>query len=93
MPPVYRHFRRTKQFRKSFDALEPNQQALAVAAFKKFKVNPFDPSLGTHRIHKLSARLGCTVYSVVLDGDLRSLFVVDKDVVTSIDIGTHAVYR
>jgi hypothetical protein len=35
------------------------------------KIDPFDPRLGTHKIHRLSAIAIQTVYSVVIEGNLR----------------------
>ena len=58
-----------------------------------FKSNPFDPRLRTHKIHRLSARLGRTIYSVWMEKDLRALFYLEQDTVVTIDIGSHRMYR
>ncbi len=58
-----------------------------------FKTNPFDPRLRTHKIHRLSAKLGRTIYSVWVEKDLRALFYLDGEIVVSIDIGSHRLYR
>jgi hypothetical protein len=50
-------------------------------------------SLGTHRINKLSSRFKKTIYSVVIESDLRAIFYVEGDTVWTIDIGTHSLYR
>jgi hypothetical protein len=34
-----------------------------------------------------------TVWSIVIDYDLRAVFVIDDDVVTMIDLGSYAIYR
>lgn len=34
-----------------------------------------------------------TVWSVVIEYDLRVVFVIDGDVVTTIDLGSHAIQR
>ena len=65
----------------------------AKKAFAIFKADPFDPRLRTHKIHRLSARLGRTIYSVWVEKDLRALFYLEKDVVVTIDIGSHRMYR
>ena len=58
-----------------------------------FKVAPFDPRLGTHNIHALSAVFNRTMYAVVVEGDLRVTFYIDGDTVVTTNIGTHAIYR
>jgi hypothetical protein len=86
-------FKRTPQFRKSFDGLDPAQQKAAKEAFKIFKANPFDPRLRTHKINRLTSLLKHTVHSVTIDGDLRAVFTIRKNEVISLDIGTHAIYK
>ena len=66
---------------------------MAAAAFRMFKQNPFDPRLRSHKIHKLSAIYGKTIHAVEIAGDLRAAFYVDGDVVWSVDIGDHRIYR
>lgn len=58
-----------------------------------FRVDPFDPRLGTHKIRVLSERANRSIYSVVIEGDLRALFYLEGDTVWTFDIGTHDVYR
>ncbi len=58
-----------------------------------FKSDPFDPRLGTHRISSLSARYQRTIYSVVVEADLRIVFYADGDVIHTLDVGTHSIYR
>ena len=86
-------FRATPQFWRKFYALPASQKESVRAAWGKFKFNPFDPALGTHKIHSLSARAGTTVYSVVIEGDLRAVFYLDGNIVWTFDLGTHAIYR
>jgi hypothetical protein len=80
-------------FWRSYRKLTPAQQKLAQQAWQIFKHNPFDPRLGTHKIHSLSARARETVHAIVVDGDLRVVFVLRGNVVYTLDIGTHALYR
>ena len=63
------------------------------AAWAIFKVDPFDPRLGTHKIHRLSARYRTNVYLVVIAGDLRAVFHLHEDLVVTIDLGTHDIYK
>jgi hypothetical protein len=86
-------FKRTHVFKKSFDALSADDQQSTREAFKKFKVNPFDPALKTHKINRLSALRKKTVYSVVIGKDLRAVFTITNNVVLSEDIGTHDIYK
>ena len=86
-------FKATETFWRRFYALPARQKQLAREKWQIFKVDPFDPRLGTHKINKLSARMGQTVRAVVIEGDLRSVFVIDDDVVTTLDIGDHSIYR
>jgi len=90
--PAYK-FAATETFWKNFYALSPEQKASTRTAWEKFKEDPFHPSLRVHKIHALSAKAGCTVYSACIEADLRALFVVEGDIVKTLTIGTHAVYR
>jgi mRNA-degrading endonuclease YafQ of YafQ-DinJ toxin-antitoxin module len=58
-----------------------------------FKRDPFDPRLGTHRISSLSARYKKIIYSVMIEADLRIVFYIEDDVVHTLDVGTHSIYR
>ena len=80
-------------FWRSYRKLTPAQQKLARQSWQIFKRDPFDPRLGAHKIHSLSARAKETVYSVIVDGDLRVIFILRGKVVYTLDIGTHALYR
>jgi len=86
-------FKVTENFWRQFYNLPARQKALVREKWKIFKVDPFDPRLGTHKINSLSARMGKTVRAVVIEGDLRVTFVIDGDLVTTIDMGTHSIYR
>ena len=90
--PAYR-FRAAPQFWRSFYALPAAQKESVRATWRKFRLNPFDPSLDTHKIQSLSARAGTTVYAVVVEHDLRAVFHIIGDTVWTIDVGTHAIYR
>ncbi|HVM48526.1 MAG TPA: hypothetical protein VMU04_10895 [Candidatus Acidoferrum sp.] len=77
----------------AFYRLSPEQKEAARRAWLVFKSDPFDPRLGTHKIHRLSALYKRTIYAVNLAGDLRCVFYIDGDRVISVDIGTHDIYR
>ncbi len=83
----------TETFWESFYRLQPLQKDSARRAWRIFKVNPFDPRLGAHKIHKLSAMMRRTVHSVLIEGDLRAVFYLDGDTVVSFNIGTHEIYK
>jgi mRNA-degrading endonuclease YafQ of YafQ-DinJ toxin-antitoxin module len=86
-------FRAAKSFRRALAMLPQAQQRKAKAAFHIFKKNPFDQRLRAHKIHKLSAAYGKTIYAVCIEGDLRVVFYIEGDTIWSVDIGTHAIYR
>ena len=80
-------------FWRSYRKLNLAQQQAAKQAWQIFKRDPFDPRLGTHKIHALSARAKETVYAVVVAADLRVIFVLRGNIAYTLDIGTHALYR
>ena len=86
-------FKTTPAFRMALRKLAPRQKALTQTAFGIFKENPFDARLRTHKIHGLSAKLRRTIYSVSIESNLRAIFYTEGDVVVSLDIGDHAIYR
>lgn len=86
-------FKPTQNFWESFYDLNPDQKESTRRAWEIFKENPFDPRLRTHKIHRLSARYGRTIYAVVIDGDLRVVFFIEGDCVVTVDIGTHDLYK
>jgi hypothetical protein len=49
--------------------------------------------LRSHKINKLSARYGRIVYAAEIEADLRVAFYIEGDVVATVDIGSHDVYR
>ena len=86
-------YRATERFWTSFYRLTPAQKESARKAWKVFKEDPFAPQLRTHKILRLSAHYGRTVYAVEIEGDLRSTFYLDGETVVSLIIGTHDVYK
>jgi mRNA-degrading endonuclease YafQ of YafQ-DinJ toxin-antitoxin module len=86
-------FKASRAFWKSLSKLPERQQASAKAAFKIFKTDPFDPRLRSHRINSLSAFYSKTVYAAEIEGDLRVAFYVEGNVIFTVDIGSHAIYR
>jgi mRNA-degrading endonuclease YafQ of YafQ-DinJ toxin-antitoxin module len=86
-------FQASHAFWKSFTKLPEKQQASAKAVFKIFEANPFDPRLRAHKIKSLSACYGKTIYAVVIEGDLRAVFYLEGEVIFTVDIGGHALYR
>ncbi len=55
-------FKAAKPFHRDLAKLSPEQYRSAVRAYRIFKQNPFDPRLRTHKIHRLSAMYGKTIY-------------------------------
>lgn len=86
-------FSASRAFWRNFSKLSIEQQRSARTAFQIFRENPFDPRLRSHKIHKLSARYGRTIYSAEIEADLRAVFYVEGDLIVTVDIGSHSIYR
>lgn len=86
-------FKATERYWHAFYALPPGQKASVRAAWAIFKLDPFDPRLGTHKIHRLSARYRTNIYSVVIAADLRAVFYIQGDLVVTVDLGSHDLYN
>ena len=86
-------FKPTENFWESLYKLTSGQKESAWRAWKIFKQNPFDPRLRPHKIHRLSAHYGRTIYAVEVEDDLRAVFYVEHDCVVTVDIGTHDIYK
>ena len=86
-------YRAVERFWTCFYRLSPSQKESTRKAWLIFKEDPFDSRLRTHKIHRLSAAYGRTIYAVEIEGDLRALFYLDNETVTSLVIGTHNIYK
>lgn len=86
-------YKAAPKFWRNFRKLTATQKQSVKAAWQIFKRNPFDPRLRAHKIHRLSAAYGKTVYAVEVERDLRVVFYAEGDIVFTLDVGTHDVYR
>jgi mRNA-degrading endonuclease YafQ of YafQ-DinJ toxin-antitoxin module len=86
-------YRAVEKFWRNFYALRSEQKESIRRAWQSFKRDPFHPSLRSHEIRELSAKAKHTIYSAVIEGDLRVIFRIDGSWVTSLDVGTHKIYR
>lgn len=86
-------YRAVEKFWRDFYRLSPAQKESVRRAWQTFKHDPFHPALGSHEIHELSARAKHTIYSAVIEADLRVIFRIDGSSVTSLDVGTHKIDR
>ena len=86
-------YRAVEKFWRNFYALRNEQKASVRHAWQTFKRDPFHPSLGSHEIRELSAKAKHTIYGAVIEGDLRVIFRIDDGWITSLDVGTHKIYR
>jgi len=86
-------FQATERFWQNFYDLPTAQKASVRQKWQVSRDDPFHPSLGTHKIHRLSALAHHTIYSVVIEGNLRTIFRIDRNVVTTLDVGDHDVYQ
>ncbi|PIY78821.1 MAG: type II toxin-antitoxin system mRNA interferase toxin, RelE/StbE family [Parcubacteria group bacterium CG_4_10_14_0_8_um_filter_35_7] len=82
---IYYH----SQFFKSYKFLDGNIKRKAEIKEKIFRINPFHPSLKTH---KLSGKLK-NQWSFSVDDKHRILFEFDNDDVIFFDIGAHEIYK
>ena len=74
-------YRAVERFWTSFYRLNPAQKESARQAWQICKEDPFDPRLRTHKIQRLSAQYGRTIYAVEIEGDLRSTFYLEGEMV------------
>ena len=86
-------FRPTHRFWESFYAVSSSQKESARRAWTLLKTDPFDPRLRSHKIHRLSAHHGRTIYSAQIEADLRVIFYLEGNEVVTVDVGSHDVYR
>jgi hypothetical protein len=87
------HYRAVEKFWRNFYALSSEQKELVRKAWETFKTDPFHPSLRSHEIRVLSAKARHTIYAAVIDADLRVIFRIDDSWVTTLNVGTHKLYR
>jgi hypothetical protein len=86
-------YRAVERFWRNFYRLSDSQKASVRRAWQTFKDDPFHPALGAHEIRALSAKARHTIYSAVVEADLRVIFRIDGSWVTTLDVGTHKLYR
>jgi hypothetical protein len=86
-------YRAVEKFWRNFYRLSDSQKASVRRGWDTFQNDPFHPSLRAHEIRTLSATARHTIYSAVIEGDLRVLFRIDGSWVTTLDVGTHKLYR
>jgi hypothetical protein len=86
-------YRAVEKFWRNFYKLRPEQKESVRRAWQFFKGDPFHPSLESHEIHELSARAKHTIYAAVIEADLRVVFRIDGSWVTTLDVGSHRIYR
>ena len=86
-------YRAVERFWTSFYRLNPAQKESTRQAWEIFKKDPFDPRLRTHKIQRLSAEYGRTIYAAEIEGDLRVTFYLDGETVVALIIGTHDIYK
>ena len=84
---------RSREILAEFLKLRPEQKESLRRSWQLFKGDPFHPSLGSHEIHELSARAKHTIYAAVIEADLRVIFRIDGSWVTTLDVGSHRIYR
>jgi hypothetical protein len=86
-------FAATEEFWGNFYDLSPEQKQSVRRKWQTFRQDQFHPSLGTHKIDRLSDLAKHTIRSVVIEKDLRVLFRIDGFIVTTLNVGTHKIYQ
>jgi hypothetical protein len=86
-------YRAVEKFWRNFYKLRNEQTESVRRAWQTFRRDPFHPSLESHEIHELFARAKHTIYAAVVESDLRVIFRIDGSWVTTLDVGTHNIYR
>jgi hypothetical protein len=86
-------FKVTPRFRRNFKKLTRQQRQRTREKFRLFKADPFDSRLGTHEIQRLTALVKQTVWAVEIESNLRAIFIKTGEVVTTLDIGSHHIYK
>ena len=86
-------YKATRKFWKNYSSLSETKKKLVKEKYKLFKADLFHPALKSHSIAKLSAEAKHTIYSAVIEGDLRVIFRIDGSVVTTLTIVTHELYK
>jgi hypothetical protein len=71
----------------------PGAKGVGATRLENLPGKSFDPRLGTHKIHHLSAIHKRTVYAVNVDADLRVVFIIENETVWSLEVGTHEIYE
>lgn len=80
----------SSEFKKQFKKLPAQIKAIAIAKEPIFKLNPFNPSL---RTHKLSGRLH-GLWSFSLDYKHRIIFrFLPDQTILFVSVGDHSIYR
>ncbi|MEK7683956.1 MAG: hypothetical protein AAB466_00890 [Verrucomicrobiota bacterium] len=85
-------YKAAPKFWRNFKNLTASPKLSVKEAWQIFKRDPFDLRLRTHKIHRLSAALGKTVYAVDVERNLRVVFYLEGRIVFTLNIGTHDVY-
>lgn len=77
----------TERFRKAFQRLPPHIQRQARQAYKRFKQNPYYPSLHFKQVHSTKP-----IYSVRISLNYRALGVLEGDEIIWFWISSYAEY-
>jgi addiction module RelE/StbE family toxin len=78
----------SKEYRKQFDKLRPNERARVQACLREFQVNPDLPSLRRHALKGKYQHIN----SISAGGDLRLLYYEEQDSITFVfvRVGSHS---
>lgn len=76
-------------FRRNYQKLSDETKRKAERKENKFRKNPFDPALHTHKLRgELSG-----MWSFSIDQKYRIIFEMEKNEVIFLDVGDHTIYQ
>ncbi len=87
------HFIAQPKFWSSYRKLSDPQRKAVAAAWRLFKIDPFDPRLRTHRVIHLSSVFRRPISAIVIEGALRAVFYLDGDTLVLFNLGDHDIYK
>ena len=86
-------FTATRTFWRSFGKLSARNRSTREKPSRFSKKIHSMEWLRSHKIHKLSARYARSIYAAEIEANLRVIFYIDGNLVVTVDIGSHDIYR
>ncbi len=84
---------RSREILAEFLQIKAGAKRIGSARVAALQTRSVPSVVGSHEIHELSARAKHTIYAAVIEGNLRVIFRIDGSWLTTLDVGTHRIYR